>query len=78
MTWQQQTITTAGFGVVFLGLVFSVLAYASDRFDSGLSAGAIKDQLTAEQIARDKVQDDRLDKILTKLDGLVQPPSPTP
>lgn len=54
-------ISVAG---VVLAVVFSVLAYASDRFDGGLAADAIKDQISLEQIERDKEQDAKLDQIL--------------
>jgi hypothetical protein len=49
---------------VVLALVFSVLAIAGDRFDGGLAADAIKDQIAVEQLARDKTQDAKLDQIL--------------
>lgn len=49
---------------VGLALVFAVLAFASDRFDGGLGADAIKDQIAAEQLVRDKAQDAKLDQIL--------------
>jgi len=55
---------------VVLALVFAVLAYASDRFDGGLSADAIKDQIALEQLKRDSVQDAKLDQIIKAVDGL--------
>lgn len=62
----------AGVAGATLGLAFAILAYASDRFDGGLSAGAIVDSIVREQNARDSRQDQKLDLILDKMERLSQ------
>ena len=47
-----------------IGLVFTVLSYASDRFDGGIAASGIVSTLQQEQQARDAAQDAKLDQIL--------------
>lgn len=47
-----------------IGLVFTVLSYASDRFDGGVAASGLMDVMQKEQIARDAAQDAKLDQIL--------------
>ncbi len=71
-SWQQN----AGLLFAAVTFIFVILAYASDRFDGGLSADAIKDKLADEQLTRDMAQDARLDKILSKLDEMAAPPKP--
>lgn len=56
-------------GGAFLG-AFAILAFASDRFDGGLSASAIKDQIALEQVKRDAAQDAKLDQIINAVQGL--------
>lgn len=56
-------------GAAFLG-VFAILAFASDRFDGGLAASSIKDQIAAEQVKRDAAQDAKLDQIINAVQGL--------
>lgn len=65
-SWQQMA------GVVFAGItfIFAILAYASDRFDGGISAVAIKDQVSVEQAKRDASQDAKLDKIFDAVSKL--------
>ncbi len=75
-TWQQLALTMGSVGLVLLGVVFAVLGYASDRFDGGLSASSVKDELAVEQLKRDATQDARLDKILSKLDAMTVTPKP--
>ncbi|WP_157966332.1 hypothetical protein [Oceanibium sediminis] len=69
-SWQQ----IAGIAAVTLGIVFSILAYASDRFDGGISANGLLDSYRQEQQQRDQSQDVRLDRILKALEAQsVQP-----
>jgi hypothetical protein len=56
-------------GAAFLGS-FAILAFASDRFDGGLAASAIKDQIALDQVKRDAAQDAKLDQIINAVQGL--------
>lgn len=68
-TWVQNAGVLLGGIVVTLGLVFGILAYASDRFDSGVSAmGAIEEQLDAQR-ETNADQNARLDRILGVLEA---------
>lgn len=63
-TWWQNVLVVVG----GIGIVFAVLAYASDRFDSGLnSMGAIEEALDAQR-ELNASQDQRLDRILSTLE----------
>ncbi|WP_187430020.1 hypothetical protein ROLI_026570 [Roseobacter fucihabitans] len=68
VSWQQQAgIAITGI-VVTIGLVFSVLAYASDRFDSGIGAmGAIDDTLDVQR-ELNAAQDKRLNRVIQLLE----------
>lgn len=71
MSWWQFASTLAGALAVTLGLVFGVLAFASDRFDGGLSAGAVVDEaVTVERAA----QDARIGAILDALEARTSAP----
>ena len=70
--------TVWGAAVTVLGILFAVLAFASDRFDGGLSVqSALEPALTqmrheasqqrVEQARRDLQQDRKLDEILSRL-----------
>ena len=59
-----------------VAVVFGILAYASDRFDGGLAASGIVEKVIQDQLVRDAAQDDKLDRILQKLDAL-DAPSPS-
>lgn len=59
-----------------IGISISIVSYASDRFDGGLSASALIDVITKDQAARDVGQDAKLDKILGKLDSITVITSP--
>jgi hypothetical protein len=63
-----------GVALSTLGLAIAIAAFASDRFDGGISASAVVDQatsqITANQAKRDAAQDAKLDLILEKLDGM--------
>lgn len=64
-TWQQNAAVALSTVVVALGLGFAVLAYASDRFDSGVgSMGAVEDAID-EQREINASQNERLDRILS-------------
>jgi hypothetical protein len=65
-TWQQ----FAGLLFGAVTFVFAILAFSSDRFDGGLSAIAIKDQISSEQDERDAAQDARLDRIIDAIENL--------
>lgn len=68
-SWQQNAGVVFSGMVVTLSLVFGVLAYASDRFDSGLgSMGAVEKALDVQH-ERNEQQDERLDRILTALEA---------
>jgi hypothetical protein len=74
MTWQQLALTAGSVGLILMGVVFSVLSYASDRFDGGIAASGLLDVMQAEQSKRDTVQDAKLDEILQAV-GKLQPPA---
>lgn len=68
-TLKQNFILIATAIPVTLGLVVAILAWGSDRFDSGVSAmGAIEDSIDA-QSDRNTAQDARIDRILEVLEG---------
>jgi len=75
LTMSQFLVGAGGALGVTLGVVFAILAYASDRFDGGLSAMAIKDQIATEQADRDAAQDSRLERVLDAIDRLPKAPS---
>jgi len=63
-------LVMSGFIGIFgaIGLVFAVLAYASDRFDSGIVAmGAVEESIDAQREVN-AAQDARLDRILKMLE----------
>lgn len=64
-SWQQ----IAGIAAVSIGTVFAILAYASDRFDGGISAYGMLDSYIEDQRQVDQAQDLRLDRILTTLEA---------
>lgn len=74
LTVLQFLLGSAGALAVTLGVVFAVLAYASDRFDGGLAATAVVDKITSDQLARDSAQDAKLDQIIEAV-GNLQPAS---
>jgi hypothetical protein len=55
---------------VTLGVVFAILAYASDRFDGGIAASAVVGELMESQTLKDQQQDAKLDQILGALSVL--------
>lgn len=64
------------FGAV--GSVFAVLAYASDRFDSGVSSmGAVGDELNAQRQINSE-QNERLNRIIHALESQVEQPQGSP
>ena len=63
---------------VTLSIVFAVMAYASDRFDGGLAAVAIKDQIATEQRTRDGTQDAKLNQIIETLGKFLPPQASEP
>jgi hypothetical protein len=68
-TWQQNAGVLATGIVVTLGLVFGILAFASDRFDSGAnSMGAVEEALDLQRELNAE-QDARIDKILGALEA---------
>jgi len=67
-TWQQQALLLVG----AIGVVFAILAYASDRFDGGLAASSITEQIAADQRSRDAAQDVKLDVIIDAI-SKIQP-----
>ena len=58
-------------GTVF-GLMLAVLAFASDRFNGGLSASPMVAQMQAEQRKTDQAQDAKLEMMDRKLDILIE------
>jgi hypothetical protein len=59
-----------------IGIVFTVLSYASDRFDGGIAASGLLDTLQQEQEQRDAAQDAKLDQILEAVRAQPQPSEP--
>jgi len=73
-TWWQNGLLLIG----AVGFVFAILSYASDRFDSGVSAmGAIEEQMDAQRDTN-AAQDARLDKILRTLEVQSAKPQGSP
>lgn len=69
-TWQQNAGVVFGGLFVGIGLVFGILAFASDRFDSGVnSMGRIAERLEAQEKI-DGQQNERLDRIISTLEGI--------
>jgi hypothetical protein len=69
-SWQQ----IAGIAFVTLTAAFAILAYASDRFDGGISAYGTFDATFAAQKEIDEAQNARLDRIIEALEvGRGQP-----
>ena len=69
-SWWQIALLLAG----AIGTVFAVLAYASDRFDGGLAAGGIRDEILKAQENTDRLQNQRIDKVIELLEA--RPPTP--
>ena len=59
---------------VGIGLAVAVIAYASDRFDGGLAASSLLDQVTEEQKKRDAAQDKKLEQILKAVENIRDQP----
>lgn len=69
LTFWQFVVGLGSAVVAALGIVLAVLAYGSDRFDSGVSAmGAIEEALDAQR-ETNAMQDVRLDRILQALEA---------
>lgn len=65
-TWWQNALLLVG----ALGIMVAILAFASDRFDSGVSAmGAVEERLDAERDVNE-AQNQRLDRLLNALEVL--------
>lgn len=65
----------AGLIVSAMALGLTMLALFADRFDGGLAASAIKDQIATEQDARNTQQDEKLNQIIDAL-GKIQHSAP--
>jgi hypothetical protein len=64
-TWWQIAVLIAG----AIGSVFAILAFASDRFDSGVnSMGAVGEAIN-RQMEINAAQDERLDRIINALEA---------
>lgn len=50
-----------------VALILAALAFAGDRFDTGMSIGAQTQTIVSEQHKRDDAQDKKLDEILRRL-----------
>ena len=68
----------AGIIFVAVGFVFAILAYASDRFDGGLSASSMIHGMKEEQHGRDNKQDLRLNRLLAIVEKAVDKPQGKP
>lgn len=53
-----------------LGVGLAVLAFGGDRFDAGLSAQSLMEQIEQNQAERDAAQDTRFNQIIERLDAL--------
>lgn len=75
-TWWQNAVVAATAVVALIGILLTVLSFASDRFDSGVSAmGAIEEQLDAQR-ETNAAQDERLDRVISALETIhAQPQS---
>ena len=71
--WQIGGVIVAG-----IGIAFGILAFASDRFDGGLSARSVMDPIIEAQKKRDTGQDKKLDKILTVVEQIRDKPQGRP
>ena len=73
-SWQQIS------GIVFVAVTgaFAILAYASDRFDSGVSAmGAIEERLDVQREMNES-QNERIDRLLGALEQINDQPQISP
>lgn len=64
--------------VSILGLGLAFLSYASDRFDGGLTAGALDRPVIQAQERRDAEQDRKLDQILKAVERIGDKPEGSP
>lgn len=65
-SWQQ----IAGIAFALLTAIFAILAFASDRFDSGVSSmGAIEEALDTQREAN-AAQNERIDRIISAIEAL--------
>lgn len=71
-TWQQIAFITFAWLVTGIGIVFGILAFASDRFDGGLSAGSLIDEVMHSQAERDAAQDARIEQLLRSIDARIE------
>jgi len=66
--WQIASVVAGG-----IGIAVAIAAFASDRFDGGLSAIAVVDgvveRISAEQERRDAEQDQRLERLLRAVEA---------
>lgn len=65
-----------GAAATVLGIVLAALAFASDRFDSGITVQSALEPALAQQRQRDAQQDRKFDEILSRLPPR-QPPQPS-
>lgn len=73
-TWWQNGLLLAA----AIGFVFAILAYSSDRFDSGVaSMGAVEEAIDLQR-ETNAAQDVRLDKIISTLETLREQPQTSP
>lgn len=65
----QQSIRANIWGAIAagLGIVLAVLAFATNRFDTGMTARASYDPIVSAQKQRDEAQDKKFDEILRRL-----------
>ena len=69
-SWQQMAGVVISGVVVGLSLVFAVLAYASDRFDSGVASMGAIEELLDTQREQNVEQNERIDRILVAIEKL--------
>ena len=67
----QNAAVVFGGVATILAVLLSVLAFAGDRFDGGLSATALLDSIVEPQNLRDSAQDGKLDSQNQKLDTIL-------
>jgi hypothetical protein len=66
------TAALSGLIVALAGLIIGLLAFGGDRFDGGMSASSIADNIQTAQRQTDVQQDRRLQQIDDKLDVLIE------
>ena len=79
LTWWQMVSGAASVSLVVLTIILGILAFASDRFDGGIAASGMLDEVSKAQANRDAEQDAKSDEMLLILKEIAERPvQPSP